>query len=263
MKRPLAFAAAIALAVSALYAILFDVTLPARLPTEADYRTVAAALAAEAQPGDLVLVHPFWADHLRAFVDLPVRGLADPFDEDYVGAGRVWMLGLPRAPRADFSAFQQNVKLATAASGVIAARNFGALSLSRVDVGFGPTQDITVLPLLGEAHPVETREVDGLPRHCLVLEPRVQASVRWQVTTQGAFLHGRVGFIGAHTDWAERPTHLDVRLDGAIISQLDVLPRSEKPFPRWEAPAAPGPHAIELNFSSTDPRPLCLQAWSR
>ena len=59
-----AFIALIALGAGSL---LFDVTLPARLPSDADWAEAAGALRSAAQPGDAVQLWPAWAERARAF----------------------------------------------------------------------------------------------------------------------------------------------------------------------------------------------------
>jgi len=59
------FAVLTGAAVAALY---FQLSLPGRLPTEGDYRGVAAALAKESQTGDVLLLYPWWAERARLYV---------------------------------------------------------------------------------------------------------------------------------------------------------------------------------------------------
>ena len=65
-RSRLAFAALIALGAGSL---LFDLTLSWRLPSDADWAEVAAALRSAAQPGDAVQIWPVWAERARMFVD--------------------------------------------------------------------------------------------------------------------------------------------------------------------------------------------------
>ena len=53
---------------AALLALAFQLTLPSRLPSEADHRAAAAALAREARAGDVVLLFPWWTERARRFL---------------------------------------------------------------------------------------------------------------------------------------------------------------------------------------------------
>jgi hypothetical protein len=81
--------------------------LPATRVDEADYRGVARVLAAEARPGDAVLLYPWWTERARAFVPdgLPVVGYLDSDTDDLVYHPRVWLLAQPNLPRSDLRGF--------------------------------------------------------------------------------------------------------------------------------------------------------------
>ena len=82
--------------------------LPGRLPTEEDYRTVAAWLRAEARPGDAVLLFPWWTEKARLYVppELPVYGYLNSDSDDLSSHPRVWVLAQPRLPGSEVSRFQ-------------------------------------------------------------------------------------------------------------------------------------------------------------
>src|SRR5216684_1131988 len=82
-------------------ALVLDLTLPLRLPREADWAEAAGALRARAQAGDAVQIWPAWAERARMFVDAaPVFTEEDLAQADYVGVKRLWLLSLPRVPFA-------------------------------------------------------------------------------------------------------------------------------------------------------------------
>lgn len=65
----------------ALLCLLFHLRLPGRLPSEADYRAAAERLQAEGQPGDAVLLFPWWAERARVYLEQPDGTRRDcPFD---------------------------------------------------------------------------------------------------------------------------------------------------------------------------------------
>ena len=100
-------APALALVLVALLGLGFQLQLPRAFPSEADYRGVAAALAASRAPGDVVLLHPWWTERARLFLppDLPVVGYLGDTADDLIAHPRIWVLAnerLPRTPDADF-----------------------------------------------------------------------------------------------------------------------------------------------------------------
>ena len=88
--------AALLVAVGAL-SLTFDFRLPARLPSKSDYRQLASVLEAEAQPGDVLLVYPWWAERARLFVpdSLPVVGCLGSEHNPLVDHPRIWVLAQP------------------------------------------------------------------------------------------------------------------------------------------------------------------------
>ncbi|WP_257460693.1 hypothetical protein [Archangium lipolyticum] len=92
----------------ALACLVFQLRLPGRLPSEADYRTVADQLRAEARPGDAVLLFPWWTEKARLHLppELPVYGYLGSDKDDLSAHPRVWVLGQPELPRADEAGFR-------------------------------------------------------------------------------------------------------------------------------------------------------------
>ena len=128
-RSRLPFAALIALGVGSL---LFDLTLSWRLPSDADWAEVAAALRSAAQPGDGVQIWPVWAERARMFVDAaPVLAEEDLERADYAGVRRLWLLSLPRTP---FFRSADGRLVARGATPATDARRFGALSLRAWDL---------------------------------------------------------------------------------------------------------------------------------
>lgn len=109
MRRALPLLELAGLVLVALVCLAFQLRLPSRLPSEEDYRQVSTWLAAEAQPGDAVLLFPWWTERARLYLPpgLPVYGYWGSDRDDLDAHPRVWVLGQPELPRsgeADFLA---------------------------------------------------------------------------------------------------------------------------------------------------------------
>src|SRR5207237_7634900 len=80
--------------------LLFDLTLPLRLPSDSDSAEAAASLRVRARPGDEVQIWPPWAERARLFIEAaPVRAEEDLRSADYPGVDRLWLVALFRSPR--------------------------------------------------------------------------------------------------------------------------------------------------------------------
>jgi hypothetical protein len=93
----------------AVLALGFQAWLPRVLPKEADGRAVADVLQREAEPGDVVLLHPWWTDRARLFLPpgLPITGYMGDETDALLEHPRIWVLAepeLPRTPEATFAA---------------------------------------------------------------------------------------------------------------------------------------------------------------
>jgi hypothetical protein len=95
--------------VVALLALGFQAWLPWVLPTNGDERAVAAVLETEAQPGDVVLLHPWWTERARLFLppELPVVGYLGDEADALLEHPRIWVLGEPELPRTPHAAFAE------------------------------------------------------------------------------------------------------------------------------------------------------------
>jgi len=252
-RSRLAFAALIALGAGSL---LFDLTLSWRLPSDADWAEVAAALRSAAQPGDAVQIWPVWAERARMFVDAaPVLAEEDLERADYAGVGRLWLLSLPRTP---FFRSAYGRLVARGATPATDARRFGALSLRAWDLHGAPiAADLTRSP--------EQHEVDYVARSCV----RVPIGARFTARgAAGAMLHLRGGVIGERAYDVNRPdVQVQAFADGTPLGTLEV-PRTALDGTGWrrlDAPVPPGAAEREFVFAVSSPdrgRPFCLQAWT-
>jgi hypothetical protein len=247
-----AFIALIALGAGSL---LFDVTLPARLPSDADWAEAAGALRAAAQPGDAVQLWPAWAERARLFVDgMPVLAEEDLRQADFVGIRRLWVLSLPRTPFFSPADAALQERGATPSG---SAQRFGALALRAWDLHAPPTADVT--------RALEEHEVDYVARRCVVVPIGSRFAAR---ARSGATLHVRAGVIGERAYDANRPEILvQVFADGLPLGTLAV-PRTVRDGSGWrrlEVALPPGAAEREFVFAVSSPdrsRPFCLQAWT-
>jgi hypothetical protein len=119
-----------ALALVALYGLLFQIELPRAFPSEDDYRALAGALKAARAPGDVVLLHPWWTERARLYLpaDLPIVGYLGDTADDLIDHPRIWVLAnerFPHTPDADFRAHFLPDR-----SAVAPTQRFGALTLT-------------------------------------------------------------------------------------------------------------------------------------
>ncbi len=239
-------------------ALLFDLTLPRRLPGNGDWAEAAAALRVRAGPADAVQLWPPWAERARLFVrSLPVRTEEDLRAADYPGVERLWLLALPRVPLAHLARARAALRERGATPGDEV--RFGALSLQPWEL-HGPR----VLSFL--TSPLEEHEVDYVPRQCtLVRIGRPADPGRLQTRGEGGILHVRAGIVGERAYQGFRgPVRVDVQVDGAPLAALTVPPTAP-PEPGWrrlDAAAPAGEHAFTFLVSARDlDRPFCLSAW--
>ena len=240
-------------------ALAFDLTLPGRLPSDADYAEAAAALRVQAGAGDAVQVWPPWAERARLFVNsLPVRAEEDLRAADFPGVQRLWLLGLPAAPRARLARARDALR----ARGALAGEELriGALSLQPWDLRSAP-----VLSWL--TNPREEHEVDYVARQCVQVRlGRSPDPGRLEARGEGGILHVRAGIVGERAYQVYRgPVRIEVRIDGERAGGLDVPPTAP-PAPGWrrlDLPVAPGEHGFLFLVSASDTdRPFCLSAWT-
>jgi hypothetical protein len=235
------------------------VTLPFRLPRDADYAEAAAALRVRAGSNDAVQVWPAWAERARMFVAaVPVRAEEDLQAADYPGVRRLWLLALPRAPFAGLD----RARAALRARGAVAAAatTFGALTLEAWELS-GPR----VLSFL--TSPSEEHEVDYVARQCAhVRIGSLTAPIRIDARGSGGVLHVRAGVIGERAYQRERdPVRVAIDVDGAAVGELRVPPTvpPQSGWRRLDVPIRDGEHAFTFLISARDTdRPLCLSAWT-
>jgi hypothetical protein len=117
------------LAAVAVGCLAFQLWLPTTHVAEADYAAVAQVLEREAQPGDALLLAPWWTERARHFVParVPVVGYQGSDADDLEASPRVWVLAEPDLPRAGLDRFQ--AAFGPGRTEVGQERRFGPLSL--------------------------------------------------------------------------------------------------------------------------------------
>jgi len=102
-----ALAEGLTLALVALACIAFQVWLPTTHVKDNDYQAAVEVLNAHAQPGDVLLLNPWWSERARLFIpeSVPVVGYlgsdADPLELN----PRIWVLEQPNLPEVGRSQF--------------------------------------------------------------------------------------------------------------------------------------------------------------
>lgn len=97
------------LVLAGLVGLVFQLTVRGRHIPEADYRAAAELIARHAQPGDAVLLYPWWTERARLFLPegVPVVGYLGSDDDDLWEHPRIWLLAAPGLPRSDLDGFLQ------------------------------------------------------------------------------------------------------------------------------------------------------------
>jgi hypothetical protein len=266
---------ACALAAVAIWCIAFYATLPARLPSDADYRRAVARVRA----GDEVVVHPAWADRVRQFV----RGAPVHTAPELAQGDRVWLIALDRAPGAGpLPAMPGRVAEGPFRDGALWSAlyerpaeerplyNFRArIAEARVRVGSvdcpwkGGRYECG--PRDWEHVGAEVREVDRLPRACVWAHPSERGPVRiaFPRARLGTRIEGGGGIAttGAFAVSEHAPVVLSVRAGGLVVGAFAFAGSGWTPF---SAPTRPGESEVvfEVAASESGWRHFCFAAQS-
>jgi hypothetical protein len=293
--QPLAGIEAVVLLAAVLFALVYWLRLPGRLPTEQDYLAVQHELLAKAHPGDGIAALPFWADRIKLFSHgLPVVALPHLADDGEAERyARLWVLAQPDLPRSEAAAELE--ALGHRLARVEGPERFGPLSLSLYEPqpGRTPAYDFTerladAQVSIGGDDPVDCEAVQGgfqcprgpwnyvrpewhefdfLPRRCLWSHPVGPEPLRLhfsQVPLHGG-LRGGFGLIGEAAELRQAaPVSLDVFVDGAETAELTLEPGD----PGWHEfdlglpGLAAGAHEVELDVTTPNPgmRHFCFDA---
>ncbi len=95
------------LASVALACLGFQLWMPSTQVAEEDYRRMSAHLATLKQPGDVMLLAPWWTERARLFVDESVAVIGHLHSDELPleTAARIWVLSEPRLPGSRLSSF--------------------------------------------------------------------------------------------------------------------------------------------------------------
>lgn len=290
MKRlDLGFGLAILLV--SLACIAFQLWLPTTATTSADYRAVDAVLAAEAKPGDAVLLYPWWTERARLELQtrLPIVGYLDSDAADLDSHPRIWVLAQPRLPRSSLARFLERFGPKRTALG--GERTFGPLSLTLYTNGRYRPQapgGAERLPAAtayleapdgsreqctwdGRAHfcpnlrPVEVAwgEVYYAPYRCIVMSPPEGGRRLVLEFPAGAFsgtkqLRVRAGYIPGRGFAGGAASLATVRLESGAANRL-TLPHDAEHLQHQELPYD-GASAVRLSVEAQNPqrRELCV-----
>lgn len=146
-------------------ALAFQLFLPTTHVAEADYQAVASVLEAEAQPGDVVLLFPWWTERARQYIParVPVVGYLDSARDDLTHHPRIWVLSQPRLPGSDEGAFE--AAFSPGRSPLGPARRFGNLTLTPFANGRHRPAAFSAAAMVGSAQ-VYLEQPDGARAPC-------------------------------------------------------------------------------------------------
>lgn len=269
----------------------FQLWLPTTHVADADYQAMAKVLEAEQQPGDVVLLAPWWTERARIWAPagLPVVGYqgsdADPLER----FSRVWVVAQPRLPRAGIGSFEKVFLPSRQPMG--ATRTFGNLRLSLYQNGrFRPlvfdaadglaqakvsleNPDGAQQPCswTGSGHRCpngrvvakEWHEVHFAPYQCLKMEaPGGSTRLVVEFTAPAAaevssMLAGYIWEYGAYRDGIS-PSSVVLEIDGK--RQELELPVGDELMHRLEGPAIPQGATVRVSLQSQNPtaRVVCV-----
>ncbi len=268
----------------------FQLWLPSTHVAEADYQSVAQVLTAERQPGDVVLLAPWWTERARLYVPdgLPVVGSQGSDADSLERSPRIWVLSQPHQPRAGLGAFETAFN--PSRSPVGAERRFGNLALRLYQNGryrpvvvdaadalsgaqvYLESPDGTRQPCqwTGSGHRCpngkvvvkEWHEVHFAPYQCLKLEPpggptRVVVEFTAPATDFSSLQAGYPWEFGAHTDGVT-PSTVWLEVNGQ--AQTVELPTGDELMHRVEGPALPEGARVRIAAASQNPnaRVICV-----
>ncbi len=282
-------------AVVGLACLGFQLWLPSTHVADADYQAVAQVLAQEAQPGDAVLLAPWWTERARLFVppSLQVVGYQGSDDDDLELHPRVWVLSEPRLPRADYGGFY--ARFAPGRTALGEQRAFGNLRLQLFSNGRakavrwsaqqllpqarvyleGPQGQQEDCPWDGRVHRcrggyvgLEWREVLFQPRQCLRFYPP-GGPVKLVLELNGVPAAQKLAFRGGMTwdrGWFHQPqltpTYFTAALDGQQVLAVTV-PVGLEGLQRADGPAVREGALVRLAVQSDNAelRESCVELY--
>jgi hypothetical protein len=276
------------LVVVALACLVFQLRLPSRAVAEESYLGLAQVLEAEAQPGDVVLLHPWWSERARIFVPerIPVVGYQGSDQDSLELHPRIWVLSQPRMG----GAYQ------TENPAIGAARGFGNLQLQLYENRkFRPTHWDARAALAtakvflesadgartecrwdGRAHrcpngsevATELHEVKFQPRQCLKFFPpggatKLVAEFATVPAAESAALRAGLIWDRGFFHMPElTPVELGVQINGAAAASL-TIPVGVEGLLGTDGPPIPEGSTVQVWSRSSNPayREVCLELY--
>jgi hypothetical protein len=280
----------------AVLCIAFQLRLPALLPSEADYEQVKAVLEAEAQPGDAVLLFPWWAERARLFAPerVTVVGYQGSDSDALEHHPRIWVLSQPDLPKSNEGAFEAAFSDRRTAIG--GERTFGRLHLRLFQNGRYRAPTFSAVDLLpqasvylegpdgsrqpcawdGRSHrcptgyvAVEWHEVHFQPRRCLRLNPPGGAT---RLVVELSNVPGADSFelLGGY-EWDRGFFHDETHGDAFVRAEVNgmnattiELPRGLEGLLRRDSSAAvPAGATVRIMSQAQNPhdRDICVEAY--
>lgn len=267
--------------------LYFQLSLPGKLPSEADYRSMQQVLERDAQPGDALLLAPWWAERARVFApaSVTVVGYQGSDSDDLKQHPRVWVLSQPELPRAAFSDFSKAFLPNRSPLGE--ARQFGPLQLQLFHNGRAKPVQFSSMQALSQATvaleqpngqrqacqwsgrsfrcpnghevAVEWHEVRFQPRRCLRFDApggQTKLIAEFVDAPQTDELQLTAGFIwdrGWFHDDAITATDFGVEVDGQPVTSL-TIPAGLEGLQRATAKGTRAGATIKLWMRSASPR---------
>lgn len=280
--------------------MIFHARLPGRLPKDDDYRALADVIAKEAQPGDVVLLYPWWTEKARLFMpeSVPVLGYLGSDTEDLTDHPRIWLLAQPHLPKSDLSGFLKQFEQGRSRVGD--PREFGNLQLSlyRNDrfrpLAFSAAERLAEARVYvdspngridcqwtGKGHQCpgagflrvqrEWHEVNQIPRHCLYMHAPggpARLVAEWQNVPGGTNLALEGGIIWEYAAQQEpEKSDVVVRAEDGNGQQLlgFVAKKGVETFYREHAASPAQPFTLRLSVQADNnaSRQMCLDVFAR
>lgn len=274
----------------ALLCLAFQLWLPTTHVAESDYQALAQVLSAERQPGDVVLLAPWWTERARIFVPegLPVVGYQGSDSDSLERHPRIWVLAQPHQPNSGMGAFEKAFLPSRTAVGE--ERRFGNLRLRLYQNGRHRPVTVDAAERLAQAQVYlespdgnrqpctatgagyrcpngkvvarEWHEVHFAPYSCVKMEaPGGPTRVVVEFVASAADTSSiSAGYIWEYGAYLENITPTTVTLEVNGQAQSLELPVGDELMHRLEGPALPEGARVRLWLSSGNPlgRVVCV-----
>ncbi len=293
MKRASLAGIAIVTALAGVWATLFWLRLPARMPTDSDYRRVNAFIESHERPGDIIVVSPHWAQDGRQFLTaVPVMAGYHLSTDVYPGTKRQWLVALPDLPRFSLETSRRALAARGKSEG---GRRIGHLWVEAFDIA-GPPVDYSfddavpgaTVRIVGRRSVVcrnlgngkhqcpegawnyvraGWHEVHYEPFHCIWAHPVNDGTleITFPNVPIAGTLRGRAAFVDDAPSFKQgAPVLVGVEAGGRSIANFRFdnrvgLQDFESPLPSGLPPT--GPVTFSVSTPNNAVRHFCFDAW--